>query len=87
MCDLHDRLIDRARALGARRVRVEHGGKRGSPRRFRRHPHLTGEIDGTPFKFPIKSSPRDASHGYRRAYLRGLEEHLCALRDRKEGGL
>jgi hypothetical protein len=84
MCDLHDRLIDRGGALGARRVRIEHGG---SPRHVRRHPHLTGEINGTPFSFPIKSSRSGASRGYRRACLRGLEEHLRALRDRKEGGL
>jgi hypothetical protein len=79
MCDLHDRLIDRARALGACRVRIEHGGARGSGRRFRRHPHLTGEINGKTFKFPVKGRPRDVSRAYRRACLRDLEERLRAV--------
>jgi hypothetical protein len=77
--EFHDRLIERARALGASHVRIEHGGGRGSARRFRRHPHLTGEINGKAFKFPVTARPRDASRGYRRPCLRGLEEHLRAV--------
>jgi hypothetical protein len=60
-------------------VRIEHGGARGSPRRFRRHPHLTGQVNGRPFKFPIKLRPRDASRRYRCACLRDLGEHLRAV--------
>jgi hypothetical protein len=72
-------MIDRARAFGAHRVRIEHGGARGGPRRFRRHPHLTGEINGQIFKFPVKARPHDASRGYRRSCLRALEAHLRAI--------
>jgi hypothetical protein len=79
MCDLHSRLVEHARALGARNVRIEHGGSRGGPRHFRRHPHLTGEINGQIFKFPVKARPRDASRGYRRSYLRALKAHLRAV--------
>jgi hypothetical protein len=75
MCDLHDRLVEHARALGARNVRIKHGGARGGPRRYRRHPHLTGEINGVVFAFPIKSRPRDATHGYRQRYLRTLQAY------------
>jgi hypothetical protein len=82
VCDLHNRLIERARALGAARVRIEHGGTRGSPRRFRRHPHLTGEINGKTFKYPVRARPGDTSRGYWRACLRGLEEHLRAVAHR-----
>lgn len=76
MGEFNDRLIDCARAMGARHVRIEHGGGRGSARRFRRHPHLTGELNGNPFKYPIKGRPRDASRGYRRSSLRNLEAYL-----------
>jgi hypothetical protein len=78
--EFHDRLMDRARALGTRQVRIEHDGSRGSPRRFHRHPHLTGDIiNGRTFKYPVTARPRDASRDYRRSSLRGLEEHLRAV--------
>ena len=78
MCDLHDRLIDLARAMGARDLSIRHGGGRGGARRFRKHPHLVGTLDSKPFQFSIKSRPRDASNGYRETYLRKLELYLLA---------
>jgi hypothetical protein len=80
MSEFHDRLIERARALGADNVRIEHGGSRASGRRFRRHPHITGEINGEPFKFPIKARPRDASARFRYACLRSLTACLRKTR-------
>lgn len=79
MSRLNNLLVERARSMGARNVRIEHGGGRGSAGRFRRHPHLTGQLNGKFFKYPIKSRSRDASRDHRHNCLRDFEAFLRKL--------
>lgn len=80
--DFYDRLLAAVKKFdGVTSVRIEHGGSRGSASRFRRHPHLTADVNGNAFKFPLKGRPKDRCRGYFLDYLRDIRRKIQGLQD------
>jgi hypothetical protein len=71
--DFHDRLVERAVAMGASNVRVVHRGTR--------RPHLTGVVDGTHFILGLPLRPRDLPQNFF-ASLRDLRRVISTIRKR-----
>lgn len=68
--EFHQRLVERARAMGARDVRVIHRGRR---------PHLTGAVDGVHFILGLPLRPKDIPENFFNA-LRDLRRIVRRIR-------